>query len=168
VARKRGDELAAQARAANKPLKEVFADQSGLKVIETGSFTWMTTGNVPQDPSSGAPRISEIEGVERIGEGFMETVFGLQAGQVGVAANHPQDTVYVVRLAEYEQAVDQLRDEFARERPGLYMMAAGADQRQMYQSWISHLEKEANIHWVRNPDITSQSDVESPLEQASL
>ncbi len=114
------------------------------------------------------PRISEIEGVERIGDDFMKTVFGLQAGQIGVASNHPQDTMYVVRLAEYEQPIDQLRNEFAIERPGMYMMAAGADQQAMIQAWISHLEKEADVHWVCAPDVAGPGDVESPLEQASL
>jgi hypothetical protein len=168
IARKRADELAAQARTANKPLKEAFADQAGLKVIDTGSFTWMTTGNVPQDPSAGAPRISQIEGVVRIGDAFMQTVFGLQAGQVGVASNHPQDTVYVVRLAEYEQPLDQLRDEFAREPAGVYMVAATTDRQQMFQTWINDLEKEANIHWLRTPDVIRQNESEEPQGQASL
>ena len=44
---KRADELAGQARAAKKPLAEVFAGQPDLKVTETAPFSWLTTGNVP-------------------------------------------------------------------------------------------------------------------------
>jgi hypothetical protein len=152
VARKRAEELAAQARAAGKPLKELFASDQGLKVIETGSFSWMTRGNVPQDPSGGQVRTSQIEGLQYIGDDFMKTAFGLAPGQLAVASNHPQDTVYVVRLAEFDQPIDALRADFAKENPAMYMAVAQPRFTEMYLAWISELEREADVHWVRTPD----------------
>ncbi|MGD9719658.1 MAG: hypothetical protein AB7O59_00390 [Pirellulales bacterium] len=156
LAHKRADELAAQARAANKSLKEVFDGSADLKVIETGSFSWLTGGNVPQDPSGGPVRISEIEGVAYAGPAFMEKVFGLQVGEVGVTHNVPEDTVYVVRLAEFEQTIDQLREEFAKEPAGMYLAVARPSRMQMYESWIEGLEKQADIRWVREADVAQR------------
>jgi hypothetical protein len=172
LARKRAEELAAQARAAGKPLKEVFAGNDKLKVIETPSFSWMTMGNVPQDFTRNQPRISQIDGVEHVGTEFMQAVFNLAAGAIGVASNHPRDTEYVVRLAEYEKSVDELRDEFAKEQPALYMAVAMTDQRQMFSTWLENLEKEADVHWLRQADTArgqSTSDEEEvPREEAGL
>ncbi len=152
LARKRAEELAKQAAAAGKPLSEVFADQSGLKVIDTGSFSWLTRGNVPENPMGGPLRISTIEGLEQLGNSFMETVFSLDAGATGVATNEPKDTVYVVRPSEFVPELDQLRDQFAKERPGMYMTVAQNDRYNMYTTWVDNLEKEAEIRWVREPD----------------
>ena len=103
LARRRADEYAAQAREAGKPLNDVFAAQSNLKVTETGAFSWLSVGNVPFDPSGMQPRISPVAGVEHPGAEFMEAVFKLSPGEIGVALNEPQDTAYVVRLTEYER-----------------------------------------------------------------
>ncbi|MEX2113510.1 MAG: hypothetical protein WD845_10005 [Pirellulales bacterium] len=164
LARKRAEELAKQADAANKPLKEVFADQPELKVLESGSFSWLTRGNVPENPMGGPVRISEIEGLEHIGNGFMEAVFALPAGTTGVAANEPQDTVYVVRVSEYEPELEQLRDQFAKERPQTYMTVAQTDRYEMYTTWVDNLEKEARIHWVRTPDLARNESDEDEAE----
>jgi hypothetical protein len=152
LARKRAEELAKQATEAGKPLAEVFADQAGLKVIDTGSFSWLTRGNVPENPMGGPLRISQIEGLQHLGDSFMETVFSLQAGATGVAANEPKDTVYIVRASEFEPGVDQLRDQFAKEPPNSYRAIGEADRYNMYTTWVDNLQAEANIHWLRDPD----------------
>ena len=140
------------AREAKKSLKEVFGEQANLKVIETRPFSWMTLGNVPSDPFSSQPRMSQVEGVENVGVSFMEAVFGLEPGEVGVATNHPEDTAYVVRLAEYLQPLDDLRKDFANEHQMRYMAVAGPDQRRIYLNWLDDLEKEAGVHWLRPAD----------------
>jgi hypothetical protein len=164
LARKRAEELAKQADAANKPLKEVFAEQKDLKVIETGAFSWLTRGNVPENPMGGPVRISEIEGLEHTGNGFMEAVFALAAGKSGVAANQPEDTVYVVRVSEFLPEVDQLRDQFAKERPNMYMTVAQGDRYNMYTTWVDNLEKEADVKWVRPADVrTAAAEADADL-----
>ncbi len=109
LAQKRAEELAGQARAAKKPLAEVFAGQADLKVTETAPFSWLTTGNVPQDPFNSQPRLSTVDGVEYPGETFMKAVFALSPGEIGVAANQPRDTYYVVRLVDYDRPTEELR-----------------------------------------------------------
>jgi hypothetical protein len=153
LARKRADELAGQARAAKKPLAEVFAGQPDFKVTETAPFSWLTTGNVPQDPfGSSQPRLSEVDGVEHVGEAFMKDVFALAPGEIGVTSNNPQDTYYVVRLADYDRPTEELRNEFATEPPNRYMTVADVDRREIYRAWLADLEREAKIHWLRPAD----------------
>ncbi|MBI3837482.1 MAG: hypothetical protein HY288_06070 [Planctomycetia bacterium] len=155
LARTRADEYARQDRAAKIPLKEFFGKQENLKVIETSSFSWLSSGNVPFDPANSQPRISQVDGVERVGPEFMETVFGLSPGDVAVTRNHPRDTVYVVRLIDYEQPTDELRNEFASEKQMRYMSVAAPDQRQMYLAWLDHMNKDAGVHWLRQADVAA-------------
>lgn len=155
LARKRAGELAEQARAAQKPLAEVFAGQADLKVSESNSFSWLSTGNVPLDPTGSEPRISQVDGVEYPGDDFMKAVFDLSPGQVGVAFNHPRETVYVLRLIDYDRKLEELRDDFASEPPTRYMMAANQDRRNIYRAWLAELNEEAGVHWLRQADSTS-------------
>ncbi len=152
-ARKRAEEYAAQARAAGKSLADFFSAQANLKVTETNSFSWLTMGNVPFDPNA-QPRISEVDGVDRVDQEFMETVFELSPGGVGVAMNHPQDTVYVVRLIEYARSLDELREDFASERQTRYLAVAAPEQRRTYLAWLADLNRDAGVHWLRQPDAT--------------
>ena len=154
LARKRADEYATQARAAKKPLKEVFADQTNLKVTDTGDFSWLTGGNVPQNPFM-QPRLSEVEGVDQPGPAFMQAVFALAAGAVGVASNEPQTIVYVVQLTEFPRSLDELRADFPREPPMRYMSVANEDRNRLYAAWLSDLEKTAAVHWHRPADSKS-------------
>ncbi len=152
-ARKRAEEYAAQARAADKPLAEFFSTQANLKVTDTNSFSWLTMGNVPFDPNAQL-RISDVDGVDRVGQEFMEAVFELSPGGVGVAMNHPQDTVYVVRLIEYARSLDELREDFASERQNRYLAVADPERRSTYLAWLADLNRDAGVHWLRKPDAT--------------
>jgi len=152
LARKRAEELAGQARAAGKPMSETFANQGELKVIETKPFSWLTVGSVPMDFSGGQPRISEVDGVDRPGQDFMETVFGLTPGQLGVAMNEPENMVYVIRLVEFDRPADELRTDFAAEPPTRYMNVATEQRRDVYLTWLDDLNRAADVHWVRPAD----------------
>ncbi len=46
------------------------------------------------------------------GQDFMQAVFDLDVGQVGVAVNQPQKFVYVVRVDSQEPTDEQRRDAF--------------------------------------------------------
>ena len=133
LATKRAEEYAAQDRAAHKSLQEFFGTEGKLKVSETNSFSWLTIGNVPFDPSASQPRISQVEGVEHAGEAFMQAVFDLAPGEVGVALNQPQDTAYVVRLVDYEKSLDELRQEFAAEHQLRYLVVGRPEHVRMYR-----------------------------------
>ena len=155
LAKKRGQEYAQQAESLKKPLAELFGTQAGVKVVEPAPFSWLTVGNVPSQPNA-APRLSEIDGLDQAGQEFMKTVFGLQPGGVGVAINEPEDTVFVVRVIEFEPSEEQLRDEFARENPNRYMAAARDDQFAIYEDWIADLNKDAKVHWNKEADARRQ------------
>ena len=158
-ARKRANEYAAQAQAAGKPLKDVFAAQGNLKVIETAPFSWLSIGNVPFDPAGMQPRISQVTGVDHPGPDFMETVFKLSPGEVGVALNHPEDTAFVVRLVEYERPIDDLRKDFAVEPAMRYLPVAGPDQRKIYLAWLHDLNTDAAVRWLRAADTAARRRV---------
>jgi hypothetical protein len=158
-ARKRANEYATQAQAARKPLKEVFASQGNLKVTETAPFSWLSIGTVPFDPAGMQPRISQVSGVDHPGPEFMETVFRLSPGDVGVALNHPEDTAYVVRLVEYERPLDELRKDFAVEPAMRYQLVARPDQRKIYLAWLHDLNTDAAVHWLRAADTAARSRV---------
>jgi hypothetical protein len=157
LAKKRGEEYAAQARALKKPLKDAFGSQANLKVADTAPFSWMTLGNVPTQPGA-APRLSEVDGVDQAGPEFMKTVFGLPVGGLGVALNEPQDTAYVVQVLDFEPAQVQLRDDFAMENPNRYMAAARDDQIAIFRDWIADLNKEAGVHWLRPADVRTANE----------
>jgi hypothetical protein len=155
LARKRANEYARQDRVAKIPLREFFGKQENLKITETNSFSWLSSGNVPFDPTNSQPRISQVDGVEKVGPQFMETVFSLSPGEVAVTTNHPQDIVYVVRLIDYEPPTDELRADFAAEKQMRYMSVAQPDQRQMYLAWLDDLNKDAGVHWLRQADVAT-------------
>ncbi len=157
LARKSAAEYAVQARTGGKPFKEAFANRPNLEVTETDWFSWMTMGNVPLDPNGNRPRLSTIEGVEHAGDAFMADVFNLSPGEVSVTTNEPQNTVYIVRLAEFEKPIDELRQDFASERRPLYMAVAMPDQRRIYDAWLKDVEKDAGVHWLREADTARRS-----------
>jgi hypothetical protein len=169
LARKRAEELALQARTAKKPLQEVFAGQADLAVTETDWFSWLTTGSVPQNPLGMQPRISEIGGVSYPDDDFMKKVFALEAGEVAVASNHPQAIFYVVRLAEYERPMDELRSDFAAEPPNRYMMVADRDRRKLYLDWLADINQQADVQWLRPADAevrrVASNPSQSPLDE---
>lgn len=163
LARKRAEEYAEQARSLNKPLAELFGKQPELKVAELAPFSWLTLGNVPAE-SGGLPQMSEVTGLDQAGPEFMKTVFSLQPGGLGVAMNVPEDTVYVIRIIDFEPSQEELRDEFARENPERYLSAAREDRFKIYEDWIADLNKEADVTWLRQADVrlkTPASDDEA-------
>jgi hypothetical protein len=162
LARKRANEYAGQDRAAKVPLKDFFGKQENLKITETNSFSWLSSGNVPFDVTNSQPRISQVDGVEKVGPEFMETVFGLSPGDVAVTTNHPRDIVYVVRLIEYEPSIDDLRAEFASDRQMRYRSVAQRDQGQMYLAWLNDLNKDAAVHWLRQADVAARHVAAEP------
>ena len=88
-------------RQAKQPMKEVFAQDKDLPVTEAGPFSWLTRPNVPVSMMQQPPQIQypDVPGVLNAGEEFMETTFALEAGEVGVAFNHPQSIVFVIQPA---------------------------------------------------------------------
>jgi len=151
LAAKEADRLAADARNAKKPLAEVFAGHKELPLVSPPPFTWLTFGNVPVWFRMRPPQLSEVSGIPNPGAEFMRAVFGLKAGEIGVATDQPKTTVYVVRLAEYTPGDSVLWDLFVTDDFRSYAMAAAEDRGDANRRWREGLKTEAGLHWEREP-----------------
>ena len=162
LALKDADALAAEARKAQKPLKQALADRPDLRVIMPPAFSWITFGNVPLGSAPSAARISNVAGVDVAGEDFMRTVFHLEPGQIGVAMNAPKTVAYVIRLNELSPSHDVLWKEFEVDDFSKYAPAAITDQRQIVQAWLDEIKASAGLQWKHKPE---QSPDSGPQEE---
>jgi hypothetical protein len=82
------------------------ADDEPLVVKTTLDFTWLTRRFTPQrfgqQPQGPPVFFSSVPGlgVQTENNDFMETVFGMKLGDVGIVANADKSIYYVVRIAE--------------------------------------------------------------------
>ena len=79
---------------AGKSLKSLVEAKSQIEVVQPPRFTWITSGML----TGQSPAISEVGDLQKPGEEFMKTVFGLSPGQVAVATNRSKSEIYVIRM----------------------------------------------------------------------
>lgn len=149
LARKKAEEIAAQANAAKQSLEATVAGKTDLKVVQTGPFTWLSVGATPNSP----PSVSQPEGVAMPGEEFMRAVFRLEPGQTSVAFNEPRTVCYCIRLISLDPPAAELRDRFleARSDPRRSGMVAQQEFSESFGRWIEGLEKQYGLKWSRQP-----------------
>jgi hypothetical protein len=149
-ARKRAEELAAEAKAAGKPLADLFAGREGLEVEKVGPFTWLTRGTAP---FGSAPMLAQPEGLAMPGEELMQAVFGLQPGESTVAFNEPKTVCYCVRLVDLEPTEDALKEQFlaGSADPRRVAQVAEGDMRGVYDRWFEAIEARQGVDWKREP-----------------
>jgi hypothetical protein len=153
IATQEAEKVAQKVREA--PSETPLAEAAGVdesKVIQPPAFSWMTSGAMPF--GGGAPYMSDVQGVESPGAAFMETVFGLPLGGVGVAPNDPKTIVYLVRLDD-ETPSDQVRRDLFWQtgiqfNVNLQYVAQMEQQRKIF-AWIEEFEKEWALEWKRPP-----------------
>lgn len=109
-AEQRARELAEKARQSGRPLLEALASETvtgapnspPLNILQTGQFSWMRQNIVPSMDFRRieyVPVLSQIPGLEPLGEDFMRIVFDeLKPGDVGVAPSAERTVYYVVRI----------------------------------------------------------------------
>ena len=149
-ARKATEELAVEARAQKKKsLKQVFADRKHLEVVETPAFSWLSL--IPTREGQPRPQINQVKGVDRPGNEFMETVFGLGINKIGVAMNQPQTVAYCIRLRSHGTNPKVQREFFLTAPMQQYAVAYAEDASQAQRTWRKNLHDEAGLHWVRPP-----------------
>lgn len=150
LARSRAEELAREAGAADKPLKEVVADRAGLEAVAIGPFSWLTRGTAP---FGSQPVLSQPDGVSMPGEEFMRAVFALEPGRCGVAFNEPQTVCYCIRLGAFDPEEAVLRERFLSAASDLRRLAAvaGQDVRGVFGRWMQDLETRNAVSWKRPP-----------------
>jgi len=158
LAMKKAEEYAKEARAAKKPLKEVFAGREGVEVTDTGAFTRMTMGNLAFDFESSEPRLSPVHGVEAAGTDFMDAVFKSSDGQTQTALNVPQTVAYVVQLEHFSPERRQLEHEFLIEPFEKYRQLAVDDERQLFVTWLDSVDRLEGLDWLEQPRTETRSE----------
>ncbi len=137
-------------------LTQAFADKPEVKVIDTGSFSWLTAGDVPMNFGGNQLRLSEIPGVQDAGNNFMRGVFSLDPQSVGVFFNEPETAAYVVRVGEFSPSEFLLRQQFLSAPYSLYQNAGQIDRRDTQLRWFDDLLASADIEWAREPRDTQR------------
>lgn len=151
LARAEAEKLAKAAKG-DKPLKESLAPEMAKKLLEPPAFTWLTHGAMPM--GSGAPMLNVVEGVEHAGQEFMQAVFRLKAGEVGVAVNTPHTVAYVVRLASESPPEEQRRTQFVEGGlTGDTGFLARVELQGFLNQWHRDLDKEMQVKWSRPPEV---------------
>ncbi|MEN6457710.1 MAG: hypothetical protein ABFC63_02165 [Thermoguttaceae bacterium] len=162
IARKTAEKLAAEARKANKSLKQAFVERSEYHVILPGKFTWLTFPNIASGWQQPA-RLSAVDGIPMAGWDFMQEVFRLELGQVGVAFNAPKTVAYVIRPSEFTPSYVALRLMFEKEPYSMYFMAAEKDINDLRRAWFDEVKKSVGFAWGPGRDTTVRA-----AEQQSL
>jgi hypothetical protein len=97
--------------------------------------------------------LSQVNGAEMAGPDFMEGVFSLRAGEVGVAVNNPETIVYVVRVMSESPPAATLREMFlASGITSDVVSIARMEQARIYSDWYQSLEEEMDVKWLREPE----------------
>ena len=141
-----------------KTLADFFSEDEDIskeEIIETNEFSWMSTGFNPA--SFGAPALSHVDGVEKIGTAFMQDVFKLKPGDVGVANNEPKTFIYLVRVASESTVESQAKETLLRQRflqSGISSeigYIAEVESFELRRKWQEDLEAEMGVEWLRPP-----------------
>jgi hypothetical protein len=157
LAKADAERLAKEAQASKQSLTEFFADQKQHPVTTTEPFSWRTQGTVPDNPRNTQVRLSEVDGVVDAGPEFMETVFDkLKTGEVGVAPNHSETTMYIVRIDAHAATDEALRENFLAAPGPWTQLAVQANQRAVYTALAEDLKSWAHVEWQRPPDTFEQ------------
>lgn len=146
----RGEAIAAELKANNQSLKVLFEEDSTKEVAETGEFTWMTYGAM--NAGAGAPRISQVVGVEFAGEKFMEDVAKLSSGETVVTVNRPKTKAYVVYMNAITSSKEDLQQRFLTESSNAGILTLSvSDEYETASSWKEGLVKKLDFE-VKEPE----------------
>jgi hypothetical protein len=139
---------AEQARSTGLALGAAFRDDPNRKVIETAPFSWMTAANVPGLP----PTVSRVPGIQYPGPEFMQEVFRLKVGEMGVTTDRPQQTVYIVAVKSENTDQEKLRTAFLRTGIGNEVrQLSQLENQELLTQWYENFEKQLGIKWEREP-----------------
>jgi hypothetical protein len=127
----------------------VFSGEAGVaRVTLTGEFAWLPGRNLSLDSSGQQLKVSDVDGATAVGPEFMQTVFGLSPGKIGVAMNRPQNEVYVVRLITLtpeKKLIEDFEKELSAHRDRMfdYEQVGGPKQKQISDAWMEEIRKAA-------------------------
>jgi hypothetical protein len=153
LARQKAERWAELARLdKDKTLRQSLSAQPDAQVIEPDPFTWLTQGSAAFDASTLPPvRLSPVAQLNNVGPEFMQKVFSLEEGGIGVAWNFPQSVMYVIQLKKFEESLAVLHARFMSYNFDRYG-AAGADLgERIQQRWLAIMQSEQGLRWERPP-----------------
>ncbi|WP_145367279.1 ICP22 family protein [Maioricimonas rarisocia] len=159
-ARERAEALVELASDSEKPFLELMGEQTVdgregslfLNPREVGPFSWMrrSTAVSPNSFRPPAPEMTQIPGLNGLGNEFMDTVFNeLQTDEVGIASNADQTEFYVVRIASKtpssEDEREQFRDGFLAESPTSFSEMEQEERREFGTNWLDRLFEKHDV-----------------------
>ncbi|MGN6135028.1 MAG: hypothetical protein ACTHOU_11050, partial [Aureliella sp.] len=148
LAKEEADKLADKLKkAGDEPWKSVLDAQQQTLVVSPPPFTWMSA---PQQMFS-APQITFVQGLDAVGNEFMQRVFTAQAGQIVVAPNQGLNTYYAVRVAELTPTLDQLHQNFEVSR-GRARQLAFPERERLFSDWYDNIERTLDVRWLASVD----------------
>lgn len=147
--------LAKKARETPKPLSQVFPDR---EVKRTNAFMWYETDLSGGFGREQPTRLSKVDNVEDAGPDFMQTVFGLDVGQVGTAMNNPENICYVIHVVTMDPSRQKLLRDFEVDHFETYMQFGAADARRLSEEATEALISDAGLHWIREAKAPSLFD----------
>ena len=133
LARKKAQEYVELAKQRNQSLHDLQTnDVSVPQAIKINSFSWMMFDNSSR---GGSVVLSRINGLDRVGTDFMNTVFNLKTGEFGAALNEPQNTAYAIQALAIDAPSDK-QDDYLKDvkTPNGYSQYVGAMQAEMQQA----------------------------------
>jgi hypothetical protein len=166
LAKKHAEEFAKKAEEAKTPLASFFADNKSIKVIRTDPFSELTGGEasfaggqMQQQPY----RYSQPSEIVAPGPSFLQGIFNLKDGQVGVLQNNDHSIAYVVRIVEHQPNLAGLRtaymaDAFTWQGERLMSQMHGQEAAAQLDRDV---EASNNLQWSRDHD----KDKNAPSEE---
>ncbi|MGC4002159.1 MAG: hypothetical protein QM811_03015 [Pirellulales bacterium] len=126
------------ANEAKKPLVELAKEKILPTAMDLGEFSWMTQGLAAPNREAPPPQLTRVSGLDKIGDPFMATLFGLSKDQAATAWNTPQSIVYVVQPVKID-ALDSKRAEF------LASLKTDAGRNESFAAGIPRLAEEERV-----------------------
>ena len=144
LAMEEAGKLMAQVRSEEGSLQSTLTDH---EVITPLPFSWLT-----QQRYGTPPVLSPVIGIDKVGDGFMRSVFSLKAGETGTAWNQTKTALYMVHIVEYPQSEDLLRSLFQYTPLQSYYLNGDSDQQQQLIAWEQAFRKDRGFVWDARPD----------------
>jgi hypothetical protein len=141
-------------------LKEAVAGVSGVEVLSPPPFTWLLSG---YDPTRPQYRFNgDIKDLDKPGNDFMKTVFGLTDMDVGTAMNQPKTIAYAIQLEKYDPANDSLWETFMGKEFKDYGGVGQLDINMARNNMILQLQEEAGLKFEPKENLNENDKSPSP------
>ena len=146
LAEEKAKSLVVEATEADGSLAATFTGVDDLRIITPPPFAWLTLGSVSMRYAA-QPKTSAVDGLELVGDEFMETVFRLEPGKVGAAMNAPKTVAYVVRVSEFSPPYEELWKQFLTTNFRIYAPVVQQESNMAVRAWTQSVMKQADFQW---------------------